>query len=151
RLLAIGGARCEERLPDGTPAGATTGLIYDTMPPLIRAKYVVPAEVFALADYELRYSVIARLAVQHRSLSLIATANPSTILRLLAQIEAELPALTAELESGGSHTLAHLPASVARRVAAALKASPKQAARLAAARAAGGPLTLGAIWPNLRA
>ncbi|HUL83219.1 MAG TPA: GH3 auxin-responsive promoter family protein, partial [Gammaproteobacteria bacterium] len=82
RVLAIGGALREETLPDGTPAGSATGLIYATMPRLIRHKYVVPAEVFEIEDYELRYALIARLAVQHRSLSLIATANPSTILRL---------------------------------------------------------------------
>ena len=46
-VLAIAGAVREETLPDGTPAGATTGLVYQTMPRIIRAKYVLPAEVFA--------------------------------------------------------------------------------------------------------
>lgn len=151
RLLAIGGALREEVLRDGTPAGATTGLIYDTMPALIRAKYVVPAEVFAIEDYELRYSAIARLAVQHRSLSLIATANPSTILRLLGQIETELPELTADVASGGWRSLSRLPPDIRVRVRHALKASAAQAARLEAAGRAGTALTLGAIWPNLRA
>ena len=54
RVLGIGGASREETLADGTPAGAATGLIYETMPRLIRAKYVMPAEVFAIEDYELQ-------------------------------------------------------------------------------------------------
>jgi hypothetical protein len=120
-VLAIGGALREETLPDGTPAGAATGLIYETMPPLIRAKYVVPPAVFGIEDYELRYAVIARLATQHRDLSMIGTANPSTILRLLDQIRADAAALAEDLANGGSRLIPRLPAPLARHVRAALK------------------------------
>jgi hypothetical protein len=150
RVLAIGGALREETLPDGTPAGSATGLIYATMPRPIRQKYVVPAEVFEIEDYELRYAVIARLAVQHRSLSMIATANPSTILRLFQQIEVDRLALAADLAAGGSHLLARLPAPLARCVGRALKASRSQARVLAAPSARNG-LPLAELWPQLRA
>jgi hypothetical protein len=150
RVLAIGGALREESLQDGTPAGSATGLIYETMPPLIRAKYVVPPEVFALEDYDLRYATIARLAVQHRSLSMIATANPSTILRLFEQIEAESGRLADDVATGRFASLGRLPEPAASRVAAALKASPRQAAVLEAANA-NGTLPLAELWPNLRA
>jgi GH3 auxin-responsive promoter len=150
RVLAISGALREETLHDGTPAGSATGLIYETMPPLIRAKYVVPTEVFALEDYELRYATIARLAVQHRSLSMIATANPSTILRLLQQIEAESGQLAEDVAAGRFASLARVPEPIAARVAAALKANPTQAAVLAAA-SVKGTLALAELWPNLRA
>jgi len=147
RLLAIGGALREETLPDGTPIGSATGLIYATMSRWIRHKYVLPAEVFEIDDYELRYAVIARLAVQHRSLSMLATANPSTILRLLEQLEADRSALAVEVAQGGSRLLPRLPAHVAQSVQAFLKASPRQAHVLAAA----GPLSLAQLWPSLRA
>jgi hypothetical protein len=147
RLLAIGGALREETLADGTPVGSATGLIYATMSPWIRHKYVLPAEVFEIEDYELRYAVIARLAAQHRSLSMIATANPSTILRLFEQIEADRPALAADVANGDSRLLARLPSSVARHVRSFLKSSPGQARVLAAA----GPVALGQLWPRLRA
>ncbi len=150
RVLAIGGALREDTLPDGTPAGSATGLIYATMPRPIRHKYVVPAEVFEIEDYELRYAVIARLAAQHRSLGMIATANPSTILRLFQQMEADRPALAADLAQGGSRLLARLSPPLARRVGSALKSSPKQANVLAAA-GARGPLPLAELWPQLRA
>jgi hypothetical protein len=113
----------------------------------IRHKYVLPAEVFEIEDYELRYAIIARLAVQHRSLSMIATANPSTILRVLEQLEADRPALAADVERGDSRLLARLPSHVARQVRTFLKASPSQARVLAAA----GPLSLAQLWPQLRA
>ena len=146
RLLAIGGALREDALPDGTPVGSATGLIYATMSPWIRHKYVLPAEVFEIEDYDLRYALIARLAVQHRSLSMIATANPSTILRLLEQMEADRPALAADVAQGDTRLLARLPSHVARQVRAFLKASPGQARVLAAA----GPLSLAELWPRLR-
>jgi len=150
RVLAIGGALREETLPDGTPAGSATGLIYATMPRPIRHKYVVPAEVFEIEDYELRYAVIARLAVQHRNLSMIATANPSTILRLFQQIEADRPALAADLAQSGSRLLARLPPRLAQHVGSVLKSSPRQARVLAAA-GTRGPLPLAELWPQLRA
>lgn len=150
RVLAIGGALREETLPDGTPVGSATGLIYATMPQPIRHKYVVPAEVFEIHDYELRYALIARLAVQHRSLSMIATANPSTILRLFQQIEADAPALAVDLAEGTSRLLARLPPPLARRIASALKKRPEQARVLAAA-GAGNSLPLAQLWPQLRA
>ena len=150
RVLAIGGALREETLPDGTPAGSATGLIYATMPRPIRHKYVVPAEVFEIEDYELRYAVIARLAVQHGNLSMIATANPSTILRLFQQIDVDRSALAADLAQGGSRLLAQLPPPLARHVGAVLTSSPKQASALSAA-GTRGPLPLAELWPQLRA
>jgi hypothetical protein len=147
RVLAIGGALREETLPDGTPAGSATGLIYATMPPSIRHKYVLPAEVFEIENYALRYALIARLAVQHRSLSMIATANPSTILRLIEQIEADRPALIADVAQGESRLLARLPSGSARRIRSFLKRSLRQANVLAAA----GPVPIAQLWPGLRA
>ena len=81
KVLAIGGTSREVTLPGGMPAGATTGLIYETMPRLMRAKYVLPTEVGAIADTALKYETIVRLGLQCRDVSVIATANPSTILR----------------------------------------------------------------------
>ena len=147
RLLAIGGALREETLPDGTPVGSATGLIYATMSPWIRHKYVLPAEVFEIEDYELRYAVIARLAVQHRSLSMIATANPSTILRLFEQVQADRPALAADVAQGDSRLLARLAPRIAQHVRRFLKSSPGQARVLAAT----GPVQLAQLWPRLRA
>lgn len=150
-VLAIGGALREETLPDGTPAGAATGLIYETMPALIRAKYVVPPAVFGIEDYELRYAVIARLAVQHRDLSMIGTANPSTILRLLDQIQRDARELEDDVARGDSRLLADVPAPIARHVRAALRSDRHQARVLADARASGAPITLDTLWPDLRA
>jgi hypothetical protein len=119
------------------------------MPRLIRAKYVLPAEVFAVEDYDLKYAVMARLGAQCRDVTTIATANPSTILRLLEQIRADLPHIIEEVAHGGSRLIARLPARLALPIAAALKPDPEQARTLRSMLHRGGP-SLRDLWPGLR-
>jgi hypothetical protein len=52
------------------------------MPALARRKYVIPKETFAIADYESKYRQIVRLALAEKNITLIAAANPSTLLKL---------------------------------------------------------------------
>jgi hypothetical protein len=149
RVLALAGALREDSLPDGTPIGAATGLIYRTMSGLIRAKYVLPTEVFEIEDYELRYAVMARLAAQHADISVIATANPSSILRLMHEIESSLPQIVEDLADGGSRLAAKLPAHLRAPIAAAFVADRRRAIDLQAKLERGGRLTIGDVWPNL--
>jgi hypothetical protein len=90
------------------------------MPRLIRAKYVLADEVFAIEDYDLKYAVMARLTARYRDVTAIATANPSTILRLLEQIRADLPEIADEAAHGGSPLIAQLPARLAPPIKALL-------------------------------
>ncbi|MEQ1782460.1 MAG: GH3 auxin-responsive promoter family protein, partial [Hyphomonadaceae bacterium] len=69
KVVGLGGAISEEVLAHGVPAGATTGLIYQTMPRFMRAKYVVPPEVFGIQDYGEKYLAIARLAANESNVS----------------------------------------------------------------------------------
>ncbi|MBX9774459.1 MAG: GH3 auxin-responsive promoter family protein [Xanthobacteraceae bacterium] len=149
RVLALAGAVREETLPDGTPTGATTGLIYQSTSPLIRAKYVLPAQVFEIEDYELRYAVMARIAAQYGDISMIATANPSTILRLLHEIGNGLPRIADEVLHGGSSLAAKLPPDQAATVAV-LQATPERAQHLKGLIPRGETLTIGDVWPGLR-
>ncbi|MCA3729512.1 MAG: GH3 auxin-responsive promoter family protein [Phenylobacterium sp.] len=147
RILGFGGPAREEALSNGVPAGSTSGLIYETMPYLLRANYVVPAEVFGIEDYELKYLVTARLALAARDISLIAAANPSTIIRLLSVIEAHRGRLSRDLENGGFHALDRLSPEVFAAVEPLLRPSRASAKILEHAHAA----SLADLWPNLRA
>lgn len=147
RVLGFGGAAKEEALSNGVPAGSTSGLIYETMPYLLRANYVVPAEVFGIEDYELKYLVSARLALAAPDISLIAAANPSTIIRLLSVIEAHRVRLGQDLESGGFHAIDRLPSDARSAVAPLLTPSKARAAMLEQART----VSLAELWPDLRA
>ena len=151
RVLGIGGARCEERLGDGTPAGAATGLIYETMPRPLRAKYVVPAPVFAIADYELKYAILARLALRAGDLSAIATANPSTILRLLEVARGSLSAILAEMETGEAALLRDLRPALAHALHVLTIPDRARAAALRPLLGRGEEVIISDLWPELRA
>lgn len=125
KVLGIGGTSREEVFASGAQAGATTGLIYETMPRTMRAKYVVPSELFAIEDYAQKYLAIARLAVCEPDVTVIATANPSSILRLMQVIR---------------DNLADIAAS----------ASPRRARYLRRIALHAEPATIADIWPGLR-
>jgi hypothetical protein len=150
KILGLAGSPREETLARGQPAGATSGMIYATMPRFMRAKYVAPSEVFAIDDYDLKYRLIARMAARAKDMTLIATANPSSVLRLMGVIRRDLPAIAEEVEHGGSPLLAKLPLEMHDAGAGALKADRKRAAELRALAAKGDALTIGELWPNLR-
>lgn len=148
RVLALGGAMREETLPGGVPCGSVTGLIYATMPAVVRAKYVVPPEVFAIEDADLKYAVVTRLALQHADMTAVSTANPSTFLRLRDHVRAHWSELVAELETGAFAAADALPPEQASAVRAALIPSPERARALRAAADIAEP-TVGQLWPKL--
>ncbi|HXV23602.1 MAG TPA: GH3 auxin-responsive promoter family protein [Alphaproteobacteria bacterium] len=149
-ILGIGGAVCEEWLRDGTPAGAATGLIYETMPAPLRAKYLVPPAVFAIADYDLKYATLARLAVGAGDLSAIATANPSTILRLVDVLRNTLPEIVGEIEAGVTPLLAGLSPETARSLSLLRSPDPRRAAALQTLLDRRCEVTIADLWPDLR-
>ena len=151
KLLAIGGVSREITLPGNVPAGATTGLIYETMPRMMRAKYVVPWQAFGVDDPDLKYATIIRLGLQHRDVSVIATANPSTILRLVDIMRGSLSSMIEDVASGAFAGAAHLLPDQVRAVAAALRPAPGRAAELATVVRSKTPLTLADVWPELKA
>ncbi len=149
-ILGIGGAVCEERLPDGTPAGAATGLIYETMPAPLRGKYLAPPAVLAIADYDLKYAILARLAVRAGDLSAIATANPSTILRLVDILRNTLPEIVGEIEAGATPLLARLSPELVRALRTLRNPDPRRAAALQKLVDRCCEVTIADLWPDLR-
>jgi hypothetical protein len=148
RILALGGAKREETLPNGIPAGSMTGLLYESMPFAVRQKYVVPPEAFAIKNAELKYGVVTRLALQHEDLTAVSTANPSTLLRLRDHARTHWTRLVAEIASGVSADADALPSDQAAAVRRALFPSPARARALADA-ARHGEASIGMLWPRL--
>jgi len=89
RMLAIPGPAIEGAMAGGTPYGSATGLLYRRQPLPIRRRYVLPPDVPSIADHEERYRAILRHALAVPDVTCIATANPSTVVRLLALLQAE--------------------------------------------------------------
>ncbi len=150
KILGFGGSMREESLPDGTPAGAASGLIYATMPRFMRAKYVLPAALFALDDYELKYRLAARLAAQAGDVSLIASANPSTILRTMHALNANLAAIAEEVREGVCPLLKKVPDEIAGECADRIWPDPDRAAALIFLARRKHEVAIGEVWPHLR-
>jgi len=134
RILGIGGPAIEGHRPNGVPYGSASGMILEGMPGVIRRRYIVPPVTLAIADYDARYYAIAALALAERNLTAMATANPSTLLRLRQVIIDHWPDLLVDLASGP-------------RGDAGSRGRPAQL------RALGDPsnLTFGDLWPRLAA
>lgn len=99
RILTLVSPAVEGITPCGLPVGTMSGLSYRRLPWLVRSRMALPYEVMTIADYDLRYFVALRLALQH-SVSALLTANPSTLLRLATLAEAKAEALIRGIHDG---------------------------------------------------
>ena len=112
KVLAIVSPAVEGYLPSGTPYGSMSGLIYRSMPDFVSANYVIPASVFEVANYELKYRLITVFALAEENITLIATANPSTLLKIVDILNTHWEALVNEIGVGNSYGLRANPQRV---------------------------------------
>jgi len=143
RVLVISGQTIEGHLPDGTPFGSMSGLMFDCLPAAIRRKSILRGGESAASDYRQRYFNIAVRALADPSLSVLATPNPSTILKLLEVIRGEyallLEALSGETRGGCLPPFEKLPISSTRLSQLRVFIGQEEA------------LDCATLWPNLRA
>lgn len=151
RIVAISGASREGTLPNGTPIGAISGVIHDSMPAAVRRKYVLPGALAEIPDYDLRQRLVALLCSASDDVTGVVTANPSTILRIETVLNERLDDILSNLESGGETMLREVPTSLRDRIAASLRPAPRRASSLARLAMRASNLTLGDIWPGLAA
>ena len=149
RILAVVSPAVEGHLPSGTPFGAVSGFLYRAMPCLAQLKYVLPPEVFEVADYELKYLLILRLALAEANVTGMGTANPSTFLKLLSVLRDHRVELLADLEQNRFARLGELPADIRRAVEPRLSCDRTrlEALRRALAQA---DVSFTDLWPHLR-
>ena len=105
KILAIVSPAIEGHLSDGTPYGSMSGLVYENMPEIILSKYVLPPELFKIGDYETKYRLIAAFALREDNISCLATANPSTLIRISDIINQHSDALIEFIRTGNIDAL----------------------------------------------
>ena len=86
KIFAITGQAVEGEMAGGTPFGSASGLLYRSQSKLVRSRYILPSEFSAIDDYESRYLAMAIYGLAEPATTCIATANPSTLVRLLSVI-----------------------------------------------------------------
>ena len=150
KLLAIVSPDIEGTLSTGTPYGAISGLIYKSMPTLLRYSYLLPFEIFTISDYDLKYYLICAFALSSENITLIATPNPSTILRLKDIIDTSLENLLEDIESGNLSWIKEIDPEKKQRINSKFKPNQLRASQLRELKKKKGSLIMSDIWPNLR-
>jgi hypothetical protein len=145
RTLGIMGAAVEGTLDSGHTVGSVSGHLYRSMPRMVKARFVVPPEVSAVTDYDLKYRLILRLALETPDITYLGAPNPSSFLRLATLLDTDRAALTASLATGRFDGVADLPAATRAAIAGRITAQPARAAAIDRLPA----LTFGAVWPRI--
>ncbi len=146
KAMGIMGAAVEERLDTGHVAGSVSGHLYQSLPKMLQARFVIPPEVSNIQDYELKYLVIARLALAESGITYIASPNPSTFLRLLDVANARREKLLRSLETGKIRGLDGLAAPLRKVLAPRLRPKLRRAAALRKL----ATLSFANAWPRIR-
>ena len=127
KILAIVSPATEGLLGTGTPYGSMSGLIYNSMPALMRSKYVLPAQIFEISNYDEKYYQITLYALSEKNITMIATANPSTLVKIEKVINQNINQLIADIFRTDSYRAKELEKIILDR----------------------GVLNFADIWPNL--
>lgn len=146
KALGIMGAAVEGRLDSGHSVGSVSGHLYESLPSSLRARFVLPPRVSAIADYELKYLVILRLALASRDITYLGSPNPSTFLRLLDVLNDRRDVLARSLESGTFQEIDALDEHLRAAVRPQLHTDLERASQLRARK----PLTFADLWPGIR-
>lgn len=149
KLLGIVSLAEEGRLESGTPYGSASGHVYKNMPGLARTKYVIPHQVFAIEDYDIKYLTILRLALVHRNISFLGSANPSTFLKLVTMLETHRHELLEDIRGSRFRYLDRLSAEVRAAVEPRLACATARLRELTELLGSSQP-RFAELWPGLR-
>ena len=127
KVFVVSGAAHEGTMPAGTPFGSASGLLYASQGRLLRRRYVLPASVSDIADYDARYLAMAVLGD-------VLNTHAESVLAAVA--DGRLPADCSV--GAGSDQLG-------------LRANPERASALARHLEAAGEIAYADIWSDLRA
>ncbi|MCY4581416.1 MAG: GH3 auxin-responsive promoter family protein, partial [Chloroflexi bacterium] len=141
KVFAVSGAAVEGHMDGGTPFGSASGLLYRNQSRFVQSRYVLPAEVSDIEDYDSRYLAMAAYGLAESGVTSAATANPSTFLRLLSVVHADPDAVLGAIATG------RLPGEAS---GLPLTPRPERARELERHLSAAGRLTYADIWPGLR-
>ena len=149
-LFTTVGKECEGYAPDGTIFGAVSGVLVRDIPQIIKKHYTAPACVMSIPDYSARNYTLMRLALQHRDVTLWATANPSTILELLRTLNENTEEMIQDIEYGTISDLFEIPYYIREELYAYVSPKPERADELRQILQEKGKLEPRDFWPWLQ-
>ncbi|WP_455234684.1 GH3 auxin-responsive promoter family protein [Thiogranum longum] len=149
KVVSLVSPAVEGHTPSGLPFGSTSGHIYKHMPALVQRAYSIPYEVFEIEDYQAKYYTIMRVALEHE-VRFLATANPSSILKLCDKADAYSEQLIRDIRDGTLSTSLAVEPEIRASLEQRFRPNPTKARHLETARQRrGGRLLPGDYWPRL--
>lgn len=149
-LFTTVGKELEGYAPDGTVFGSVSGVLVRDVPKIIKKHYTAPASVMSIDDYAARNYTLMRLALQHRDLTLWATANPSTILELLRTLNENTEEMINDIEHGTLSWNFEISDYIRAELDAYMSPQPLRAAELRRLLQEHGKLIPKHFWPWLQ-
>lgn len=150
KILSIVGKVVEGYAPDGTVFGSVSGVTQRDCPGFVKALYSNPQCVYTITDYNARYYVLMRMGIE-QDVTLIVTANPSTIIELQNNVNRFYDEYVTDIENGTISEKIKLDTAVRKELEACVKPNPKRAAELRALKARYGDHVLPKhYWPNMQ-
>ena len=149
-LFTTVGKELEGYAPDGTVFGSVSSVLVRDVPKIIKKHYTAPASVMSIDDYAARNYTLMRLALQHRDLTLWATANPSTILELLRTLNENTEEMINDIEHGTLSWNFEISDYIRAELDAYMSPQPLRAAELRRLLQEHGKLMPKHFWPWLQ-
>ncbi len=149
-IFPIVGKEVEGYAPDGTLFGSVSGVLVRDIPSIIKKHYTAPPSVMSIADYAARNYTLMLLALQHRDVTLWATANPSTILELLRTVDENAESLINDIEHGTISENFDIAEEIRDELQRYIKPRPERAAELRQLLKEKGRLVPKDYWPWLQ-
>lgn len=149
KIVSIVGKVIEGYAPDGTVFGSVSGVTQRDCPKFVKKLYASPSAVFAIADYKARYYTIMRMGIE-RNITLIVTANPSTIVEMQNNVNEFYDQYVDDIERGTLNAELDIAADIREAIAPYLKPNPERAQELRDLKAKYGTVLPKHYWPNLQ-
>ncbi|MDY2944001.1 MAG: GH3 auxin-responsive promoter family protein [Paludibacteraceae bacterium] len=149
KIVSIVGKVKEGEAPDGTFYGSVSGVTQRDCPKFVKKLYASPASVFSIEDYTARYYTLMRMGIE-RNVTLIVTANPSTIVEMQNNVNEFYDDYCNDIEHGTLNASLNIPQWIRDDIQPYLKPNPARAAELRALKAKYGTVLPKHYWRDLQ-
>jgi hypothetical protein len=149
KMITIVSPAIEGHTDGGLPFGSTSGMVVKEMPKIVQSAYAVPYDVYEIHDYDAKYYALLRMGLD-RPVSFVATANPSSVLKLAEMADLHAERLIRDLRDGALSGEVDIPPEIRQVIEGMLRPNPRRAAELEAMRERrGGKLLPVDYWPEM--
>lgn len=148
KILSVMSPEVEGYTECGIPYGAMSGHSYRLQYPSTQTMYAVPYEVMCVGDFDAKYYLVLRLALE-QDVTTIAAMNPSTILLLMKKLNKHAAELSRDIAEGSISRNFDICPRLRRQLEKRLRPNRRRAREISALAESGGPVRGTDVWKTL--